>query len=197
MNCKLKLLMALAASGNGPIARAVGQEVQRAVNVQTAKPEIDSSLSKSLSFLATIVNEMRYTDFLLLTLLVIVIALFLIGMMIALKRALSRRTRLYLEIRQGTQAIHVRILTLNDGMRFYNIKAPTAPIVIDITHYVVVALLTTTTNKWRIKNTLTNDRMSIPKEIWLSPFVAFKLQRIINAGSYTVQPLLIHNQEFN
>ena len=82
-------------------------------------------------------------------------------------------------------------------MRFYNIKAPTAPIVIDITHYVVVALLTIPTNKWRIEDTLTNDRMSIPKEIWLSPYIAFKLQRIINAGSYTVQPLLIHNQEFN
>ena len=193
MHCKLKVLLALAASGNIPLARADGREFQHVVNVQTVKPEFD----QSLSFLMAVVNELRYTDILLFLLLLLALALFMVGVSLVLKRALSRRTRLYLEIRNGLHALHVRILALPDGMRFYSIKAPKAPIMLEIKNYLLFAVLTITVDQWRIKNTLTKARLSVPRRILLTPCVALKLQRIICAGSYTVQPLLIHNHEFN
>ena len=93
--------------------------------------------------------------------------------------------------------MHVRILTLNDGMRFHKVKAPNAPIVLTIKNYVIFALLTITVDEWRITNTLTKDRMSVPSQIRLSPYVAFKLRHLIEDGNYSIQPLLVHNHEFN
>ena len=74
---------------------------------------------------------------------------------------------------------------------------PSTPIVLIIKSYVVFAPVTISVSQWRIKNTLTNQRMIINSVIWLTPWTAAKLQRIIEAGDYIVSPLLIHNHEFN
>ena len=101
MNCKIQLLMALAAGSNSPTARAEEQAGHRVVNVQTNRPPTDSALSDSLNFLATAVNELRRTEILILTILIIMVTLFMIGMVMVLKRALSKQTRLYLEVKRG------------------------------------------------------------------------------------------------
>jgi hypothetical protein len=196
MNCKLKLLVALAASGNSPITHVTGQHITRVINLQTIRPSIEP-LSDSMNFITDILNELRYVDIILWTILCIIILLFIVSVTIALKRALSRRTRLYLEIKQGTQAMQIRVMTLHDGMRFYRVKIPSTSITIEIKRYVVFAYITLSADEWHIKNTLTKERLEIPSIIWLTPYSAFKLQRMISMGEYTVRPLLIHNQEFN
>jgi hypothetical protein len=144
-----------------------------------------------------IMDALGYADIVILITLSIVITLFMIGAGIALKRGLARRSRLYIEVKKNTHAVLLKLITLDNGMRFYRAKIPSVPIAIEIKNHVVFAIATLSVDEWRIKNTLTNQRMVIPTAIWLLPYTAFKLQRNINEGGYTVDAIMMHNHEFS
>jgi len=197
MNCKLKILLALAATGNRPLGQVNGQDISKIINIQTNPPPSEAPLTDTMKFMLTIMNELRYVDAIILTTLSVIIILILVGITIAVKRALSRRSSFYLEIKHNTQVMQARLLTFSDGMRFYRFKLPSTPIILTFKSYVVFASVTISVDQWCIKNTLTKQRLVIPSIIWLTPWKAFQLRRMLEAGAYTVRPLLIHNHEFN
>jgi hypothetical protein len=194
MHCKLQILMSLAASGN--FGRASAQNLSRILHLQTNRPPIDQSID-ALDFIVRFMNDLRYLDIFILIALCIIVLLAVIAIFFTLRHALAKQSHLYLEVKQGTRAMHVKFMNLSDGMRFYSIKLPTSPITLSLKYYGFMALLTITMTQFRVKNTLTNITLHVPTAVWLSPWTAFKLNQIILSSDYTVQFLLVHSHEFN
>jgi len=142
-------------------------------------------------------DNIRYAEIIILLTLCVIAITALVGIIFVLKRALSHRSHLYLEVKHGNQAIHLCVMQLENSMRFYSITLPSVPITLNIKHYGMIALLKLGTEQLRVKNTLTNIRMHVPRTLYLTPWKELILSQIIASGDFSIQVLLIHSHEIN
>lgn len=198
LHCRVQFLILMIA--NKPTATGAVETTETSpayfiprLTITPATPPIDSASRQLGQLLA---DEVRYVDAFTLTLFTITVGVFILIIWM-IKRNASRRTALYLQIRNKTRALQMRIMTFPNGMRFFSINTPREPIKITMTHLCVRVLFTIEAKKWRVKNTLTGERIAVPSDIWLTPWNAFRLKQLIHDGEYTIEPLLIHSHEFH
>jgi len=91
-------------------------------------------------------------------------------------RRMNRRTfTLYLQVKNETKAMQIRVMEFPNGLRFFSIKVPRDPIRLELKYFGFIAILSIVTSKYRLKNTLSGDKIAVTNEIGMTPYRAFLL----------------------
>ena len=149
------------------------------------------------AILAKIIAEIRHTDFVLLTFVIVALLLLLLAM-IALMRLLAPRSYVYLEVKSRDRAVMFSIWTFPDASRYYSIAIPAPGLQLQLKDYGLFgALSLTARSDWFIRNTLTNQRIDLPKYAWLGRWSTRLLKQILTADNVIITPIVVHNHEFD
>jgi len=200
LNYKLKIIMAMV-SINPLVAGVRGEElvykttvkvIQRLTRPQTTTQATDVGQS----VMQFMLNEVRYIDALSLILFSCMISTIIL-LAYLIRRNNARRSTLYLQIRNKSKAMQLRIMTLSNGMRYFCIHTPSDIIKLEVTRVYMINRVHIVTRKWHIKDSLTGEKIAVPSERLISPWQAVNLQRMLQDDEYTFDPRLIHSHEFN
>ena len=118
--------------------------------------------------------------------------------MVALKRALAPHSYVFLEVKTGNQVVMFPIWTFPDASRYYNVAITAPGLQLCLKDWGLLgALSMTVRDGWFIWNTLTNQRIDLPKYVWLGPWSTRALKRILSAEEIIITPIVVHNHEFD
>lgn len=130
---------------------------------------------------------------------VVMILLFLVSLLfsyIALIRARSPQSYIYLEIHSPTEIVQLKLCQFPSANRCFGVKMSQSDLVMTLTNYGIVTKLTFSAPNWYFWNFLNGISTLLPTTLWLSPWSAKKISRIIAQDEHSIKPLIVHTHEF-
>ena len=188
-----RLLILSAALSMGMLKKATGFELRDSYTVPqpTTSPSFD--MAQEIVHIAAQIRTLDVITALSSIILVIFAALLIIG---TLRNAIGRRSYLYLEILSQTQCLQIRFARLPNATRHLAVRVPREPLTFRLVNYFVVARLTVAPQTPKIIDTLTYTSSRLHASIFIAPWTAFRLQKLIGAGPYSITPILVHTHQY-
>ena len=113
----------------------------------------------------------------------------------AYRRATSRRSFLYLELGSREEITQIKLMQFPNASRYYGVKASRKSLVLSIRSYGLVSKLTISAKNWYMWDFLSGYRKSLPINLWVAPWTARQLVRILHAD-HSVTTLVVHTHEY-
>jgi len=179
-----------------------GQAVElglKVLNAQaaTAAPTADDTTSANMAFLANLAAEIRRMDIAFVIIVIAVAMLFLWLIITVVRRVLAPRSYMYLEVRSAEHVLIFAFWTFPDASRYYSVKIPANGLRLQLQNLGLIGILSVAAKNWFVVNTLTGQRVELPKFGWLGPQNTRRLMEILAREDFTVTPIVAHNYEFD
>ena len=149
----------------------------------------------SSNILSDMISSLRLSEYSLLFLSLMLFLISLITTYAAVRRALSRRSFIYLEIGSKTEIAQLKLFQFPNATRYYGVKTSRKSLVLSITSYGLASKLTVTANNWYFWDFLSGNRKALPSTLWVAPWTARKVARILRAD-HSVTTLVVHTHEY-
>ena len=119
-----------------------------------------------------------------------------IGLALAVKRALSRRSFIYLDIASSEGVAQIKFTTLPDPTRNFTVATSKKPTTITCTSFGLFAIITFTSKQWKLVYAHDGQRVSLPRRIVLPFWKMLQVKKVLSAPNCVISPLIVHSHEY-
>lgn len=142
------------------------------------------------------IRELRMFETLLIVAVSLVVVLLLVITWIAVKRSLSKRSFLYIELTSSTECVHLRLLQFPNASRYYGVKADTDSLRVTVKFYGPFCVVHFGSNEWFMWDLFDKIHKPLPSRRWMSVWTGRKIRRITTSDNCSAAPLIIHSHEY-
>jgi hypothetical protein len=143
----------------------------------------------------TAITEIRQYDLITIFGLVLLMTV-LIAVVLALKKALSRRSFIYLDLSSAKGIAQIKFCTLPDPSRNFSVALSKKPTTLAGTSYGLFGIVRFTSKPWKLIRVHDGTKIKLPTYMILPFWKMRTVQTLLASQDCKISPLLIHSHEY-
>ena len=108
----------------------------------------------------------------------------------------ARKSFLYLALTTEIDSVHLHFFTFPDASRNYLVKLPKGRATLILRSFKLFGILQFQTKPWRLVNTLSNEKLTLPTYTFIPPWKLAAIRQILCFPTYRLEPLIVHTHEY-
>ena len=141
------------------------------------------------------VTQIRHEDIGLVAYLIL-LTFVIIGLIIAVRKALARRSVIYIDIESSKGIMQIKFHVLPNATRNFKVGVSKRPTKLTCTSFGLVGVIRFASKPWKIVDERNGQRIKLPGYVML-PFWTFKrVKNILDEAGSRINPLIAHSHEF-